>query len=42
MLIDYKNVNVNQENQAVLTDVTFQVKEGDFVYIIGKIGAGKR
>ena len=41
MLIDYKNVNVNQENQAVLTDVTFQVKEGDFVYIIGKVGAGK-
>ena len=41
MLIDYKNVNVNQENQAVLTNVTFQVKEGDFVYIIGKVGAGK-
>ncbi len=41
MLIDYKKVNVNQDDLPVLTDVSFQVDQGDFVYIIGKVGAGK-
>ena len=42
MLIDYKNVNIVQDgNLVVLKEVNLQVKEGDFVYIIGKVGAGK-
>ncbi len=41
MLIDYQHVNVYQENTCVLQDVTFQIEEGEFVYIIGKVGSGK-
>ena len=41
MLIDYQKVNIVQDENIVLKDVDFQVNEGDFVYIIGKVGAGK-
>ncbi|MBO4821371.1 MAG: ATP-binding cassette domain-containing protein [Prevotella sp.] len=41
MLIDYQKVNIVQDGNIVLKDVDFQVDEGDFVYIIGKVGAGK-
>ena len=41
MLIDYKNVEVCQEAQIVLNDVTLQIDKGEFVYIIGKVGSGK-
>lgn len=41
MLIDYQHVNVYQEDTCVLKDVTFQVEEGEFIYIIGKVGSGK-
>ena len=41
MLIDYKNVNIVQDGNIVLKDVNLQVNEGDFVYIIGKVGSGK-
>ena len=40
-LIDYKNVNVYQESQLVLQNVDFQVGEGEFIYITGKVGTGK-
>ncbi len=40
-IIDYRNVEVRQEDMFVLGDVTFTVKEGDFVYLIGKVGSGK-
>lgn len=41
MLIDYKNVNIYQESQLVLQNVNFQVGEGEFIYITGKVGTGK-
>lgn len=41
MLIDYKKVNVYQEDKLILTDVDLSVDKGDFVYIIGKVGSGK-
>ena len=41
MLIDYENVDVYQEDNCVLKDVNFHVDEGEFIYIIGKVGSGK-
>lgn len=41
MLIDYSNVNIYQDNRLILKDVNFQVEEGEFIYIIGKVGSGK-
>lgn len=40
-IIDYRNVEVRQEDMFVLGDVTFTISEGDFVYLIGKVGSGK-
>lgn len=41
MLIEYKSVNVYQDTQEVLSNVTFSVGKGEFVYLIGKVGSGK-
>ncbi len=41
MLITYKNVNIYQDNSLVLENANFQVDEGEFVYLIGKVGSGK-
>jgi cell division transport system ATP-binding protein len=42
MLINYKNVNVYQRSgEKILEGVNLEVEEGDFVYIIGRVGAGK-
>ena len=41
MLIEYKSVNVFQETLEVLHDVNLSVDNGEFVYIIGKVGSGK-
>lgn len=40
-LIEYKNVNIYQESQLVLRNVDFEVGEGEFIYITGKVGTGK-
>lgn len=42
MLIDYKKVNIcQQDGTMVLQDVDFHVDEGEFIYIIGRVGSGK-
>ena len=41
MLIDYQNVKVLQEDVCILEHVNFHAEEGEFIYIIGKVGSGK-
>lgn len=41
MLINYRNVNIDQQELCVLNDVNLQVNEGEFIYLIGKVGSGK-
>ena len=42
VLIDYKNVDVyHNDGDAVLRGVDFHVEEGEFIYLIGQVGAGK-
>lgn len=41
MLIDYQHVNIYQADKCVLNDVNFHIDEGEFAYIIGKVGSGK-
>lgn len=42
MLVDYKKVNIYQQaDTPVLSDVDFHVDEGEFIYLIGRVGSGK-
>lgn len=42
MLISYKNVTVSHDSgEVVLNGVDFHADEGEFIYIIGKVGSGK-
>ena len=42
MLIDYQKANIYQlDGTPVLHDVDFHVDEGEFIYIIGRVGSGK-
>ena len=39
--INYHNVEVRQQEMIVLENVNFSIQEGEFVYLIGKVGSGK-
>lgn len=42
MLIDYRKANICQtEGENVLEGVDFSLNEGDFIYLIGRVGSGK-
>ena len=41
MLIDYQKVNIYQDDELVLKEANFKADEGEFIYIIGKVGSGK-
>ncbi len=41
MLIDYQKVQIAHDEENILTDVDFHAEEGEFIYIIGKVGSGK-
>ena len=40
-LIELKNVDVFQTNRLILSDVSFNIKPTEFVYLIGATGSGK-
>lgn len=41
MLIDYKGVSICHDDVNILENVDFHADEGEFIYIIGKVGSGK-
>ncbi len=41
MLVDYKNVTVERAARVVLKNISFQVEEGEFCYLTGRVGSGK-
>lgn len=40
-IVDYRHVDLFRKELDVLTDVTFKVDAGEFVYLIGRVGSGK-
>ena len=40
-LIQYRNVEIHQQELCVLSDVNLELRKGEFVYLIGKVGSGK-
>jgi cell division transport system ATP-binding protein len=41
LLIKYVNVEILQQEIVVLKDVNLEVRKGEFIYLIGKVGSGK-
>jgi cell division transport system ATP-binding protein len=40
-IIELENATIYQRDNVVLSDVTFSISQGEFVYLIGKTGSGK-
>ena len=40
-LIQYKDVEICQDEQIVLTDVNLTISSGELVYLLGRVGTGK-
>ena len=40
-LIKYRNVEICQDEQIVLTDVNLSISSGEMVYLLGRVGSGK-
>lgn len=40
-IVELRGATVSQEDNIVLRDVNVDIKQGDFVYLIGRVGSGK-
>lgn len=40
-IVDYKGVEIHRQELVVLKEVDFRLAEGEFVYLIGRVGSGK-
>jgi len=40
-IIELKNADIFQRDHLVLSDISLEIKTGEFVYLIGKVGTGK-
>ncbi|WP_165024476.1 MULTISPECIES: cell division ATP-binding protein FtsE [unclassified Dysgonomonas] len=41
VIVEYKGVELDRDGNVILSDINVSICEGDFVYLIGKVGAGK-
>ena len=41
MKIEFKNVNFNYDNDVVFSNLNLEIKEGEFVGLVGNNGTGK-
>lgn len=41
IIVKYHGVELERDGSPILSDVNVSIKEGEFVYLIGKVGSGK-
>ncbi len=41
LVIDYESVEIQRAEKTVLKDVSFSMGEGEFCYLVGRVGSGK-
>ena len=41
MIGKYEQVEICQDDRTILSDVCFEIQEGQFIYILGEVGCGK-
>ena len=40
-IVKYRNVEILRKEHIVLKNVSFDINDGEFLYLIGKVGSGK-
>jgi len=41
VIVKYEGVDLERDGNTILSDINLAIREGDFVYLIGKVGSGK-
>lgn len=41
IIVEYENVDLDRDRNNILSDINISISEGEFIYLIGKVGAGK-
>ena len=41
VIVDYRNVEIERAEKTVLKNVSFTLSEGEFCYLVGRVGSGK-
>lgn len=41
IIVKYEGVDLERAGNTILSDINLTIREGDFVYLIGKVGSGK-
>ena len=41
LFLDFKNVEIKQQNKIILNEVNLKINQGEFIYFVGKTGSGK-
>jgi cell division transport system ATP-binding protein len=41
LFLDFKNVEIKQQNKIILNEVNLKINQGEFLYFVGKTGSGK-
>ncbi len=41
IIVKYKDVDLSRDGNTILNDINITIREGEFIYLIGKVGSGK-
>jgi len=41
IIVKYEGVDLSRDRNTILSDINISIREGEFVYLIGKVGSGK-